>query len=410
MMHSKTENTVLFVLACLTILISFSLQGTTQAARLFDSPIPRQPTPQPTPIPTTTSPIPSALAMDAKAYAAVMGVDMDEAIRRLYLQNEIGELTKQLFENEGNTFAGLWIQHKPHYRIMISFTHDGAATLRSYMRNTSLADIVELHETTVTFSDLEAARSEAAHIAHELGVRASSAINVFTNQAELYVLDPMALDEKLGRAKIQLPNHVEVIQFTELPREVTDIFGGKALTSCTSGFSVLDRSTGIRGVTTAGHCSNSQSYNGVNLPFMSGTPDTGGIYDIQWHRGDQAFTVRNLIWDGTYNRYIYGVKFRASQSVGEWVCKYGKTTGYACGTIATTSQDGVNIRVDNMTVQGGDSGGPWFWNNTGYGTTISACSLGDGTPCAIYGPVDQIYNILGLVVLPVKAYLPLVMK
>lgn len=412
----------LLVLAALVVVLTTTfqnLEGASQpASSLFQSPIgtPTQPpypppvtsTPQPTP--TTTPPIPSQLAMDAKTYAVMMGVDMNEAIRRLYLQKEIGELNKKLFENEGDTFAGLWIQHKPYYRIMISFTHDGEATLRSYVWNTSLADIVELHEATVTLRDLETVRFEAAHIANELGIPASSAISVSTNRAELYVLNSRTFEEELAKARIQLPNYVEVIEFTELPRKVADILGGKALTSCTSGFSVLDSSSGIRGVTTAGHCSNSQSYNGVNLPFMSGTPDTGGIYDIQWHRGDHAFTVRNLIWDGTYNRYIHDVKFRSSQSMGEWVCKYGKTTGYACGTIATTSQDGVNVRVDYMTVQGGDSGGPWFWNNTAYGTTISTCSLSDGTPCAIYGPVDQIYNILGLVVLPIKIHLPLVIK
>ena len=284
--------------------------------------------PKPTPIPTTTPPTPAVLVTDAKAYVAMMCVDMDEAIRRLNLQNEIGELNRQLSENEGNTFAGLWIQHQPHYRIMIRFTRDGEATLQSYVRNTSLVDIVELHQATATLTELETVRSEAALIANELGIRASSAINVSTNQAELYVLDPTELDEQLSKANIQLPENVEVIQFTELPREVTDIFGGKALTSCTSGFSVMDTNSGIQGVTTAGHCSNTQVYNGTDLPFISGT--TGGIYDIQWHRGDHAFTVRNLIWDGSY--------------------------------------------------------------------------------CTIYGPVDHIYNILGLIVLPAKTYLPLVMR
>ncbi|MCS7017190.1 MAG: S1 family peptidase [Gemmatales bacterium] len=194
-----------------------------------------------------------------------------------------------------------------------------------------------------------------------------------------------------------MPANVVVLKVNEMPRKVSDIFGGLTLTTCTSGFSVRN-SSGTKGITTAGHCNNSQSYNGVNLPFQSGTPDSGGIYDIQWHTAP-GFTVRNLIFDGTYNRYIFSVKFRANQSVGERVCKYGKTTGYACGTIATTSQDGVNVRVDNMTLQGGDSSGPWFWNNTAYGTTIAACTLSNGNPYAIYGPVDQIYNILGLTVL-----------
>jgi hypothetical protein len=336
-----------------------------------------------------------ALMKDAQAYAAAMGVDLGEAIRRLQLQDDIGSLNAALAANEADTFAGLWIQHQPTYRVVVHFTRDGEAVIQPYIEHGPLAGMVEVRIAHATLNELEAARAQAAQIAHGLSIRASSGINVLKNRAELYVLDPTEFDVALREADLQLPANVKVIKVSELPKEVTDIFGGLALTTCTSGFSVKD-SGGTKGITTAGHCSNDQWYNGVKLPFVSGT--TGGVYDIQWHTAP-GFTVRNLVFDGTYNRYIFSVKFRANQSVGEWVCKYGMTTGYACGTIATTSQDGVNVRVDNMTVQGGDSGGPWFWNNTAYGTTISSCTLGDGTPCAIYGPVDHIYNILGLTVL-----------
>lgn len=170
------------------------------------------------------------------------------------------------------------------------------------------------------------------------------------------------------------------------------------------GFSVMNAS-GIKGVTTAGHCPDIETYNNVNLPFMDGNP--GGIVDIQWNRADLVFTVRNLIWDGIYTRYIFDSKPRALQSVGEWVCKNGKTTGYACGTITATDQDGFNIRVNGVVMQGGDSGGPWFWNNTAYGTSISVMVQLDGRVDSIYGPVDNIMS-LGLIILPAKYYMPFV--
>ncbi len=346
---------------------------------------------------TQTVQVDDALIMDAKAYSSAMGVDVDEAIRRLQLQDDIGKLNRELTEKEAETFSGLWIQHQPEYRVIVMFTRDGETTLQSYVQNGSLAGLVEAHTASATLKELEVARYQAVQTVGNLGIRISSAVNIPNNRAELYALDPAQLTASLRKANAQLPDKVDVVKFIELSRDVADIFGGKALTTCTSGFSVRNPSW-TKGITTAGHCSNSQSYNGVNLPFQSGTPDSGGIYDIQWHTAP-GFTVRNLIFDGTYNRYIYSVKFRSSQSVGEWVCKYGKSTGYACGTIATTSQDGVNVRVDNMTVIPGDSGGPWFWNNTAYGTTIASCTLSNGTPCAIYGPVDQIYNILGLTIL-----------
>ncbi len=330
-----------------------------------------------------------ALVKDAQEYSSAMKVELDEAIRRLKLQSTIGELGAELAEKEQDTFAGLWIQHQPEYRVVVQFTRNSEATIQPYIENGPLAGIVEIRTARVTLSELEAARIQASQIAQELGIRLYSGINVFENRAELYVLDPAQLDDALRKANLQLPANVEVIKVDELPREVTDIFGGKALRTCTSGFSVRNANW-IKGITTAGHCSNWQTYNGTNLPFQSGT--TGGVYDIQWHTAP-GFTVRNLVFDGTYNRYIYGVKFRSSQSVGEWVCKYGMTSGYSCGTIVDKQFDGVNIRV-NTGVKGGDSGGPWFWNNTAYGTTISA--FGNDS---IYGPVDHIYNILGLTVL-----------
>lgn len=132
---------------------------------------------------------------------------------------------------------------------------------------------------------------------------------------------------------------------------------------------------------------------------MAGTPDDdddGMSPDIQWHRAD-SFTVRNLAWDGSTNRYIYYLEYNANQTVGEWVCKYGKITGYACGTIYQKYYGGFNNLVA-LTVDYGDSGGPWMIGNTAYGTTIAFVQLG-GTIYSIYGPVDHISSILGVTVL-----------
>ena len=333
-----------------------------------------------------------ALIRGAREYASAMKVDLDEVIHRLKLQSNIGDLDAELTKKEGATFAGLWIQHQPEYRAIVQFTRNGEATIQPYIENGPLAGMVEVRMASVTLNELETARDQASRVVQELGIHAHSGINVLENRAELYVLDPMQLDDALQKVDLKLPANVEVIKVDELPREVTGIFGGKALRTCTSGFSVKNAG-GIKGITTAGHCSNWQTYNGTNLPFQSGT--VGGVYDIQWHTAP-GFTPRNVIFaGGTTYHYISGVKFRSSQAVGEWVCKNGMTTGYSCGAIVDKQFDGVNVRVNtSVSVQGGDSGGPWFWYHTAYGTTISA--FGNDS---IYGPVDHIYNTLGLTVL-----------
>lgn len=330
-----------------------------------------------------------ALAVDAKMYSVTFDVDEGEAIRRLKLQDVVGELDAELSKREENSFAGLWIQHQPEYRVIVQFTQNGEATIRPYIENGPLAGAVDVRSASVPLNQLEIARDQAAQVTQKLSIPSYSGINVVENRAELYVLDPAQLDTSLKKASLQLPSNVKVIKVNEMPKEVADIFGGKALTTCTSGFSVKN-SGGTKGITTAGHCNNSQAYAGKNLPFQSGT--TGGTYDIQWHTAPD-FTVRNLAYDGSGNRYIYSVKFRSAQAVGDWVCKYGRTTGYSCGAIVDKAFDGVNIRV-STSVQGGDSGGPWFLGNTAYGTTISM--IGSDS---VYGPVDHIYNILGLTIL-----------
>ncbi|MEJ2737942.1 MAG: hypothetical protein P8189_31035 [Anaerolineae bacterium] len=143
---------------------------------------------------------------------------------------------------------------------------------------------------------------------------------------------------------------------------------------------------------------------GVDLPYQD--EEYGFEYDIQWNRADQAFTVRNLVFDGTWNRYIYSTKSRSSQSEGESVCKYGTTTGGSCGTIeskyfrpiggdAPPNATATYIWVTDCPCGGGDSGGPVFWNNTAYGTLIATT---DGTDC-VYMAVNYIASGLSVTVL-----------
>lgn len=312
---------------------------------------------------------------DAKVYASDWGLDLQEAIRRLDLQDPAGELEAALRRSESETFAGLWIQHAPDHRVVVRFTRNGQEKIQKYVAGGPLADIVEVHDAKVSLADLEAAQRAADITVVRLGVPANSQVNVFENRVELYVTDQGQLETALEKAGARLPDSVQVIVVPKLMTLATDIYGGLALPDCTSGFGVQNGS-GTKGITTAGHCSNAQSYSGTNLPFQAELD--ANEYDIQWHTAP-GFTVWNLIWDGTYNRYIFSTKHRDSQVVGELVCKYGKTTGYNCGYITTKTAWGGDghtetfIRVHKEGVDlcnGGDSGGPWFYNNTAYGTML----------------------------------------
>ncbi|RZN37674.1 MAG: hypothetical protein EF813_05580 [Methanosarcinales archaeon] len=96
-----------------------------------------------------------ALLRDAQEYASDMGVSTDEALRRLQLQDSIGELNAEISTNEVATFAGLWIEHTPKYRVVVQFTQDSEETIKPYLeQHTELADIVEVRTANVSLADL----------------------------------------------------------------------------------------------------------------------------------------------------------------------------------------------------------------------------------------------------------------
>jgi hypothetical protein len=87
-------------------------------------------------------------------YARAYCVSVQEAERRMEIQNrgaigpktepgppppppsdDIGSLNGRLQQEEAATFAGLWIQHRPDYRVVVAFTRDAAATLARYTRD-----------------------------------------------------------------------------------------------------------------------------------------------------------------------------------------------------------------------------------------------------------------------------------
>ena len=74
---------------------------------------------------------------------------------------------------------------------------------------------------------------------------------------------------------------------------------------------------------------------------------------------------------------------------------YGIISGGDCGEILSTTFDLVNIETDIIVAEG-DSGGPFFWNNTALGTTISYVTANETPVASVYGPVDQIKGLLDL--------------
>ena len=164
-----------------------------------------------TPLPEGVSP---ALVQDAQMYAEQYGVDLEEAVTRLMLQELAGKIGAALREHEGDTFAGLWIQHEPEFAIIIVFTRDGDETVRQYIQGGPLEELVEVRHADATLRELMKAQAEANRIVSQAGFRVASGINVFENRVELYTDNPAQLEEALKGKGLTFPDHVLITRYS----------------------------------------------------------------------------------------------------------------------------------------------------------------------------------------------------
>ncbi|MEX0629644.1 MAG: hypothetical protein WEE67_04295 [Chloroflexota bacterium] len=323
------------------------------------------------------------LKTDVTEYARVFGVSVEEAERRLTLQALAGRLDAELVAAESRSYSGLWIEHEPGWRIVVSFTDEPDATLLRYVANGPLAGIAVASHAERSLAALEAAaiaiRSKADIVPFDLR------IDVQQNVLEVMVVASEDWASFRETESVPLGLDIRVAIVASLIRPAADIYGGLSLggNGCTSGFSISN-SSGVKGITTAGHCGNVASYQGVNLPYQYGF--YAGSNDSQWHTAP-GFTVRNRVWDGIQDvtpnyRNITSRTHRDSQAIGSWVCKYGRITYYGCGTLVEKTvapgyipqAQPVFHRLANGSTDltsPGDSGGPVFYAGSAWGIIVA---------------------------------------
>lgn len=355
-----------------------------------------------------------ALRKDAIEYAKDQDVSVNEAVRRLELQEDIGKLNAKLASRESETFGGLWIQHTPTFGVVVNMTENLDRVLQ-YTNGTTLANIIEARKTDKSLKQLKADQHVARKAVEAIGMQSESEINIFKNQVELYVLDEeqLSLSTKT-RASVSIPDGVVLIETKSFSVSAVNAYAGHYTSSssdtCTVGYSVSK--LGKQGITTAGHCDNRRTFGStrVGLTFQSPEYD-GGSADFQWHTAP-SLTIRPWARDAETDsgtpgyRYIYALGNRPEQSVGDWVCKYGNTTKHTCGYIA--NKDLAINSVDNSTSTyirvsrtvngkrvilglGGDSGGPVYNGHKALGMVTSSYR----SDSSYYG--DMIYMAINYV-------------
>ena len=314
------------------------------------------------------------LLQDAASYADQQSIKLGEAVRRLQLQREIGDLDAALSKEEQVTFAGLWIEHEPEYRVIVRFTdHFDEERLRARVAGTALEGLVEMRPAAVSLLQLGERRATVHQLVRQLRFAVDTDINVRENRVEIYSDRPQALHAALVAARATLPERVEIVPVAGLSQPAV-LRGGESGSTCTGGFTVRGYNAEL-GISTAAHCDNTQYFQGVSLPFRS--QDQEGNQDVQWHSACKLLDVSNEFNSGIGNRACIGTRHRDQQAIGSFVCKWGMTSGRTCGFIQSknislwwvTNSASTFVRVDGAVTLPGDSGGPWFVEDIAYGIT-----------------------------------------
>jgi streptogrisin C len=339
-----------------------------------------------------------ALLDDAASYAAQNDVTLDEAVRRLTLQLEIGRLEETLQRQEPS-FAGLWIEHQPQYKIVARFQDPKAeGRLRARVLGTPLEKVArETRSAGASLAHLEKRRNAARQKARHLGFDVDVDINVKENRVEVYTNRAQALRAAIANERANnFPDKTEIVAVPELAQPAV-LRGGEGDPGyCSGGFTVRSTDATVLGISTAGHCGNTQLFQGMALPFVAEVFYDAG--DVQWHSACGYTDVSNEFNSGIGYRACTGQRLRSQQAIGTYVCKNGNATGRTCGYIQSRSYnpsyipgngEDSYIRVNGYgaTLSApGDSGAPWFVENLAYG--INSGSISDGD--AIYMAVDYL--------------------
>ncbi len=331
-----------------------------------------------------------ALADDAVQYAAQFGVTPEEALRRLKAQQASVAITDAIAREFADRLAGMSIEHRPEYRILVLLTGtepvaDRSAggvpiVFRTGARATHVEAIQALRKHLIDLrSDLPNARGAG------YDQRTGEVVLLVTRaDADRYGMDAIRTRaEQVGG----VPVRVVINELNESNMAVDGggrVEGLNTLTNrrnlCTTAFVVTNGEA--TAITTAAHCPDNLTYvdrdgSTVDLPMIGSWG--AGYQDVQingspnspeplFYSNRGAGTLRRLeTWRNV-----------ASTRAGDFVCHYGESSGYSCATVELTDYAppgdlcGGPCSPTWVTVKGpgcvpGDSGGPVFSGGVAFG-------------------------------------------
>jgi len=339
-----------------------------------------------------------ALQADARYYASMYNVSIEEAVRRLRAEHQAADVVGRLREATRGRLAGLWIEHQPEFRIVVRLAGDAPAPpeFQAAATGSPIPVVFTTGATTTQEQILAKIQASLPQFRTVLPGLTATDMDVQTGEIVLFVHAVGAAAEVAKAQGAELARqigHPVRIETLAVPEQDQHTRGGADIIGCTAGF-VVQNSAGTRGVSTAAHCDNTQTYyefggTSYSITWVAGKLDAD--HDVQWHTTSHDEYPEFYADLTTSARVLTGRRYRSSTSVGNTVCHRGNGTGYSCGSVASTTHqptytnacgsqtcNPVYIRVSgaDLLCYGGDSGGPWFNGQTAFGIHKSGASSG----------------------------------
>lgn len=372
------------------------------------------------------SPGEAAIA-DAKAVAEASGAPLDAVLRGLAHQDRFDQVLLQVGERYGEIYAGAYTDNFPQSVSTIRIKGQVPAALmelvaasgepveivggapHSWQELTTLGREVSLllqeegHPGAVTWIEVREGRINAT-VPFTRRSAAEITGQVLARVVERQPETARLLSTDTLRIEVAAPG-------TELGVGEHTYGGGEALDDgfreCTTAFTV-NLAGGGTGVLTAAHCNGINQYrqnDGLtySMPWLDEHVGTYG--DMEIHSSthiepDDYYADFNMLRD------VSGISPITAYNVGDWICKFGRTTGRDCSSEIYSlwicyypdHRQACNlVAVDEHITAGGDSGGPWYWGNTAWGIHSGRASIG-GTMRSVWTPTFWVDNEFGATV------------
>jgi streptogrisin C len=362
---------------------------------------------------------------DLALVAVARGWTLEQAVAHRAISDQFGRIQEQLATKRPGLYAGATLSAVP----------DGAPTL--YIRGTADAFVRELVNAAefrieviegqpFSWQELEERSIRLNRLLAALGFRdIVTSFDESTATVEAVVTRVPALPASAEQVLALLPAEFR----SGVRLDVTDAdvaidehaYGGMwvrdfGVNECTSGWSVTDGVT--TGVTTAGHCDgiNEIVEPGVGVHRLIHRAEHRGQWgDVEWktslHMEPPDAHMEHpaaFYASETEVRAVAAVEPQANITVREAICVYGRSsnaqdcshtvyrTSISCTSNGVFNDRLVAMNAKNTTIPG-DSGGPWYFNFTAYGSHKGGCTI-DGAMRNVFSVADLYDEALGVTV------------